>query len=132
VQRQAATGYEVRMSTHKRPVILGQRLRVGDVEWGVEYPVADARIVANRVIVLFDADAYWQVVGKPHFGQFPNLVAFDLRGWRLWTAQLPTNESGDCYDHLESEDPLRAYSWKSISCELDPATGAILHQTFTK
>ena len=105
----------------------GDSLAVGGRRWRVEHPVTDARLLGGRVVVLYDPDAR-----REPFGQFPNLVAFDLAGRPLWAAELPTNESGDCYVEIESAEPLRAYSWKSFSCELDPATGRIRRREFRK
>ena len=95
--------------------------------WELEYPIADASRIGDQVVVLYHADAR-----RETFGQFRNLVAFDLRGRRCWEAELPTNESGDCYVRIASIEPLRADSWKGFECELDSRTGFIVRRTFLK
>lgn len=105
----------------------GNTIRLGEHSWQVEYRIKDVFRVGERIIALYDPDSY-----KEKFGQFPNLVAFDLNGRDLWTAELPTNESGDCYVEIVSKNPLVVNSWKSFSCEIDLETGKIKGKEFYK
>lgn len=89
-------------------------------------------MVDDRVLVLYDADLYWHNFGRFQFGQFPNLVAYDVEGNKLWTAELPTNESSDCYESIISTHPLVAYSWKSLNCTIDIKTGRIVEKVWLK
>jgi hypothetical protein len=56
----------------------------------------------------------------------------DGSGRAVWTAPTPTTATGDCYYHIASAEPLVAYSTQSYDCEIDPADGRIIEQTFTK
>ena len=93
----------------------------------LEHPIADTINYNDRVVVLFDP-------GLNAIGQFPNLVAVDRRGSRLWTAELPTNQSADTYTLIEPHDAasLRAYSFCGHLSTVALATGKILTSVFTK
>jgi ABC-type transport system substrate-binding protein len=55
------------------------------------------------------------------------------KGWRrLWTAELPTTNTGDSYYRIVSYRPLVAYSICSYECEIDLDTGRILRRSFFK
>lgn len=81
----------------------------------------------GKVIVLFDPDEY-----IPKVGQFNNLIALDINGNKLWEAELPTTETGDCYFKILSNSPIKAKSFKSYNCEIDVDTGKIISKEFTK
>jgi hypothetical protein len=105
----------------------GTRLTVGDVSWEVAHTILEAFLVGSRVVVLYDPDAY-----RETFGQFPNLIAFSVSGEKLWTAELPTNESGDRYYRTYLSDGLMADSPKSFACRIDESSGRILRKVFYK
>ena len=110
------------------PISFSERtLNVGGKSMELEYPVANAFMLGDKIIVLFDPDAYTE-----KFGQFKNLIALNANGERIWTAELPTNESGDTYNQVSSKCPLVAYSWKSFACEIDESTGRIKKKIFSK
>jgi len=92
-----------------------------------EYPVINAFSESGRTIVLFDPDSYTE-----KFGQFPNLIALDNEGQKIWTAQLPTTQSGDRYFQVRSTAPLIANSIYSYRCEIDSDTGRIRQKDFYK
>jgi outer membrane protein assembly factor BamB len=94
--------------------------------------VESAFAADGKVIVLYDADVYWQGFGTFQFGQFENLVALDPDGKKIWTAELPTNYPGDCYYEMRPGRPLVAYSWQSYICKIDIDTGKIVDREFTK
>jgi hypothetical protein len=51
----------------------------------------------------------------------------------LWKAELPTTNTGDSYHSLDIvNDKIRAYSWCSYECFIDPKTGKIIEKIFTK
>lgn len=104
-----------------------RQLSVGSQSWQLEYDILDAFAVGHRVIVLYNPDAH-----RETFGQFPNLEAFSFDGQKLWTAQLPTHESGDSYHRAYFKDGLIADSWKSFACRIDEATGQIQSKVFFK
>lgn len=92
-----------------------------------EYPVRAAFWLNASLVVLFDSDARLE-----KFGQFPNLIAVDESGKRLWVAELPTTKTGDHYYRIASTEPLVAYSFSSYDCEIDVDTGRIRTREFTK
>jgi hypothetical protein len=104
-----------------------EQLTVDGVSWHLEHPILDAFALGQKIIVLYDPD-----IRREKFGQFPNLEAFSSDGQKLWTAELPTNESGDSYYRVCFRDGLIADSWKSFACRLDEATGKIQSKTFYK
>jgi hypothetical protein len=98
----------------------GRTLRIDGLDLDLPYPISDAFELADRVIVLFDPDAYRETPG-----QFPNLIAVSRSGTMLWTAELPTTTAGDRYYKIASRTPLLAYSIYSLECAIDPLTGHI-------
>lgn len=66
----------------------------------VDYPIAEAFRLKDRIIVLYDPDAYLE-----KFGQFKNLIGLALDGEIAWTAELPTTMSGDTYYRISSKKP---------------------------
>ncbi len=102
------------------------RVRLGDLELRLAFPVADARRVGERIVVLYD------YMSGPTSRQFQNVEAFGPSGERLWTAQHPTNETADAYVRFLSVEPLRLSSFVGFDCELDPRTGRLLHSVFTR
>lgn len=105
----------------------GTNITVRELTWQVEHPVLQAFVVGSNVIVLYDPHIH-----KGKFGQFTNLVAFCFEGEKLWTAELPTNESGDSYRRAYVQDGLMADSWKSFACRIDESSGRIRSRTYYK
>jgi len=105
----------------------GNVLAIDDVALHTDYPIEDAFVSGDRVIVLYDPDA-----NLKDFGQVPNLVALSAYGKLLWTAELPTTQTGDCYMEIDSREPLRAWSLTSHLCTIDSSNGRILHREFHK
>jgi len=96
-------------------------------KYELEYPILDVVQKGDCFIVLFDPDA-----NIKKFGQFPNLICINSYGAKIWTAELPTTDTGDCYYKLKSAVSLRAYSVRSYSCVIDEKTGQILSKKFFK
>ena len=105
----------------------GSTVTVDGQTYQLDYRVADAIEYADRVVVLFDPDAY-----TAKFGQFANLVALSREGKKLWTAELPTTTSGDRYYRLVHRGTLQASSVYSFVCDIDPRSGRILRKEFVK
>ena len=105
----------------------GSVLQLGDSRFDLEYRIRDAFLLGDKVVVLYDPDAQ-----AGPFGQFPNLVAFSLQGHKLWTAQLPTTQSGDSYYQISSRMPLVADSVYSYQCQLSEFDGKIIRREFLK
>ena len=99
---------------------------VGDRRLRLEHPVERAIVTGDRLIVLFDPGS------GPGDQAFANVKAYDLQGRPLWTAELPTGGSGDCYMNLSGGRRLTAWSWSCYQCHLDPETGRITERQFTK
>jgi hypothetical protein len=99
------------------------------------WPILDAFEVGERVIVLFDPDAYLldpEYRAKRRCGSTANrnLVAFSKDAQKLWEAEFPS--ASDYYYRISSRTPLRASSFSSYECEIDLATGRIISKTFCK
>ena len=105
----------------------GKNISVGDRSWIVEHPILQALIYGEKIVVLYDPDSYTE-----KFGQFPNLVAFNCEGAKLWLAQLPTNDSGDRYYRIYLKDGLIADSIYSFACQIDESSGRIKSKVFYK
>ena len=105
--------------------IEGTIVQLDGKELRTDYPVYDARVVDNMLLVLYRPESY-------RGGQFRNLVAFDLSGQELWKAELPTNTSMDAYYKLVSEKPIVADSYCSFRCTIDEASGKIVTKEFFK
>ena len=103
----------------EKVVIKGGKLEVGEESLEMQLPVIEA--------VLHDPDSRAE-----KYGQFPNLIAIDRSGTTVWTAELPTKESGDAYYRIASAEPLIVYSVFSYSCRIDPQTGKIEEKRFFK
>ena len=93
----------------------------------LSFPIKEAFALGERVIVLFDPDAN---LGKR--SQFRNLIALTADGDHLWTAELPTDKPSDVYYRVISHTPLKADSFCSFECEIDPESGSIKSKRFFK
>lgn len=92
-----------------------------------QHPADDGFVVGDLLVVLYAPSSE---SGK--VGQFPNLVAFNDDGRLVWTAELPTRETGDCYYRVVSHEPLIANSVRSYQCIIDPQTGKLQSKEFVK
>lgn len=67
------------------------------------------------------------------WGQFPNIICLNRKGEKIWTAELPTSDTGDSYIRMKlKEGNLFADAWGSFTCEIDIATGKIINKIFFK
>ena len=107
--------------------ILGSTVRIGTQEIQTGFPIRDAFVSGDRVIILYEPNS---LEGK--VGQFPNLQAFTFSGEEVWTAELPTSTTGECYYQIASKDPLVVYSYHSFECEINPSDGKIVRKHFLK
>jgi len=113
----------------------GLELRIGEETIITPWPVLEALDDGQRVIVLLDPDSYLAdpaYRAKRRAGAPPNrnLLGFSYDGQLLWEAEFPSDV--DYYYRVSSVHPLRANSFSSFSCEIDPATGRILRKDFYK
>ncbi len=103
-----------------------QTIRCGNHEWHVPYPIDDARLIDELIVVLY------QYMSAPICEAFPNLEAFSLSGKKLWTAELPNTGGTATYVGMNNDLPLIAWSFSCWMCEIDINTGRILQKHFTK
>jgi hypothetical protein len=108
------------------PTFTGDRITVGDRWWAVPYPVADARRIAGRIVVI-----YHYLCG-PRDAAFHNVEAFDDAGQRLWTAQSPGTGATSAYVRFMAEEPLIIWNFTGDRCTIDPTTGKLLKVEFAK
>jgi hypothetical protein len=104
----------------------GNVVTVGDRSWTAPYPVADARRVGDRIVVIYDYRC------GPVDRAFHNLEAFDGGGVKLWTAENPGTGAADAYVELMSEEPLVVGNFAGSRCTIDPADGWLVEAVFTK
>ena len=104
----------------------GKTLRIAGETWTTEHPIADACLVGDVVVVIFDCMA------GPRHSQFRNAAGFDVTGRRLWTAEHPTNDTVDAYVKVLQVDPLVLWSFACFRCTIDPTNGKLVDSVFTK
>lgn len=111
------------------PVVMGDRVIVGPVSVSLRHPADQALRHGDHLVVRYAVTVH---LGRP--GTFPNLEALDLEGTVVWTAELPTNETGDCYyaAEVDSGGNLIARSLKSYVCRIDWDSGRIVEREFVK
>ena len=95
--------------------------------WKMEHPISEAILLNNIVVVIYEP-----IAQEEKFRQFQNMVAFDLAGQKIWTAEHPTNTTNDCYINFVKTKPLTVWNFACYLCEIDPATGRIIKAQFTK
>ena len=104
------------------------QLTVGDSLWTVERPVVAARILEERVFVVFDWMTY-----KPNYAPAYNLEAFDLDRNRLWrVSEHPISGGALAYTGFAQSDDLLVYHFAGYVCQFDPCNGKLLESVFTK
>ncbi len=104
----------------------GKEITVAGQTWTVAYPVADAKIVDGRVVLIYGRSS------GPSWRQFQNLHACDLDGNALWTAEHPTNTTADFYVQFIEGDQLSVLNFASYVCQIEPETGKLKQAIFTK
>jgi len=92
----------------------------------VGYPVLDARTINGFVVVLCDWMAF------PRGVPARNLFAYTYEGALLWRAADIGWGATDAYTAITSEEPLVAFNFACFSCTIDPTTGQVQQQRFTK
>lgn len=111
------------------PVPMGNRVMIAGRTISLRHPVDQAIRRGDQLVVRY---AVTEHLGRP--GTFPNLEAVRLDGTVEWTAELPTNETGDCYYEMEVDGSgiLIGRSFKSYVCQIDWASGKIVASEFVK
>jgi hypothetical protein len=111
---------------HSDITFSGQQVSVADQTWQSPWPVQQAKVIAGRVILIYD------YMAGPRFRQFQNLEAFSFSGQRLWTAEHPTSETTDAYVEILSAIPFVIWNFAGYRCELDSSNGRLMKAEFTK
>lgn len=106
---------------------IGNNLEIDGNSIELEYNISDARIIKNRVVVIYKFD---ELVDKT--GQFKNCIAFDENGKELWVAEHPTNQSADSYVSFLDTMDNRLWNFACFICTIDYETGKLKNVDFTK
>lgn len=75
-------------------------------------------------VLLLDPDASGR-------SAFKNLLCIDVKGWPIWSAELPASPDVFLDVSLNSEG-LLAHTWSGMAIILDGNTGRELHRKFNK
>jgi len=78
-----------------------------------------------KCVLLLDGDARLT-------GSFENLFCIDRDGNVAWIAPLPTSHDDTFVEISLGNDGLRAHSWSCYRLVLDPQSGKVLSEEFTK
>jgi hypothetical protein len=97
---------------------------LGPMEVG--FPVLDARLIADTVLVLCD----WMTFPKGEPAR--NLFAYSPIGELLWQAQDIGMGAFDAYTDITSESPLVVFNYACFACTIDLSTGEVTSKQFTK
>jgi hypothetical protein len=94
----------------------------------LDLPIYHLAAKQDKIIILIDPE-----YNTKRWGQLPNLLCYNDKGTYLWTAELPTTDTGDCYYLFKiKNDYIEAYSWESFTCYISIETGKIFEKIFTK
>ncbi|HWY52295.1 MAG TPA: hypothetical protein VNW72_12515 [Chthoniobacterales bacterium] len=104
----------------------GRTVSVAGKTWQAPWPVTQAAVIDDRVILLYD------YMAGPRDRQFQNLEAFNSSGQHLWTAQHPTAEKPDTYVKILSTSPFLAWNFACYKCTIDVSSGRLVKALFTK
>jgi hypothetical protein len=100
----------------------GRTLRIGERDVELEFPISQAMVVRDVIVVLYDHGAQ---PGWP--GVFENLIGVNADGDIIWTADLPTDYTGDSYLEVEFDaGSLVASSWSGRRVVVAPGSGRIV------
>jgi hypothetical protein len=109
------------------------RLRIND-NWiegdGVlfrgSYPVLEASLIGDRVVVVYD----WMAFDRA--GPARNLFCYDRSGRMLWRAADIGQGRVDAYTRVITEEPLSVGNFVGASCRINEQTGQVVDTCFTK
>ena len=90
------------------------------------HPILDTRQIGDRILVIYD------YMDFPRWRQAHSLVAYDIDGNELWTAEHPTRETSDCYVNFMSDEPLWIGNFAGFKCQIDLVNGKLIEKIFTK
>jgi hypothetical protein len=105
----------------------GNHLKIDSVHVEFLHPIQEAFLLKSIVIVFLDPDSN---LGRD--GQYKNLLAFNMKGEKLWEAELPTSKTSDVYWRIKRKSPLVVSSFSSYECIIDENTGKIVSSEFYK
>jgi len=91
----------------------------------MEFRVLETRQFEDKLLVIYD----WMKF--PFASSIRNLYAYDAEGGRLWVAEA--RRLGYFYTGFAGDGRLvKAATWDCFCCTLDPETGKIIEEVFTK
>lgn len=108
---------------------IGNEIAIGNIRWKARWPVHQAALVNEHVVVLYD------YMAGPKREHFPNLEAFTPAGVSEWIAEHPIRTATDSYTSfwLDSGDEfITANSFAGFTCKIAVATGKLVEAEFTK
>jgi hypothetical protein len=92
------------------------------------------RPVGTRIVQLLPLGD--RIVVREDYYQFPrgtsNVYCLDAELQRVWAAELPAETDVYANPVVQREAQLSCASWDGSTCTIDPATGRITHEEFTK
>jgi len=102
-------------------------LQIDESPLEFEFPISEIVFLKNVFCILFEPGS-----DNRNWGQFHNLYGININGKIIWKADLPSTKP-DCYWKIKLiGENLRAYSFSSYDCIIDPITGKILSSEFYK
>jgi len=115
--------------------IQGKLLTIDGRVVQLDWPALAAEETPDKIFVLLDPDAYladanYKLSLRNGGPATRNLVGISRDGRKLWEAEFP--EARDYYYQITSTVPLRANSFSSFLCEIDPENGKIVTKEFLK
>jgi hypothetical protein len=116
----------------------GSQLQIDGYEIATPWPIREAFRLGDKVVVLLDQSAHLKgpildIQEMRELAKGRNLFCYSNDGELLWKAEFPGGDcSEDYYYRISSRSPLLVNSFSSFCCEIDPATGKIIHKDFFK
>ncbi|PHH40229.1 hypothetical protein [Pseudomonas putida] len=106
--------------------VSGKRVFDKGISFEAKYPVLQASLINERVIVTFDWMAFERDIPAR------NLFCYDRSGNLLWRAPDIGMGAVDAYTGVTSDEPLWVGNFAGFSCRIDEASGQVLETRFTK
>ncbi|MBC3210268.1 hypothetical protein HU755_26030 [Pseudomonas sp. SWRI111] len=106
--------------------VRGSRIFGNGISIEAKYPVLQAVLINDRVMVTFDWMAFERDIPAR------NLFCYDRAGNLLWRAPDIGMGMVDAYTGVTNEEPLWVGNFAGYSCRIDEASGQVLETRFTK
>jgi hypothetical protein len=106
--------------------VRGNRIFGNGISFEGEYPVLEAILIDERVMVTFDWMAFERDIPAR------NLFCYDRSGNLVWRAPDIGMGIVDAYTGVTNKEPLWVGNFAGVSCRIDEASGQVLETRFTK